>query len=162
MPGAAGYGALPAGGRDGAMGPPVESPWATTSARIERPVLPSSYTPELDGPQRPVAPPAQPAQVKVERSSKTTVLVLGVILAVAILALVATSVWQSMRSRAPISVEYNEPPTVEGAEAPAPAPSETAAPSESGERAVPRAAPRPKPARNDDFYDAIERENRKR
>lgn len=159
MPGAAGaYGALPAGGRDDTMGPPVESPWATTSARFERPVLPSSYTPELDGPEKPVAPPAQPAQANVERSSKTTLLVLGVILAVAILTLVATSIWQSTRSRAPISVEYNEPPASQGVEAPAPAPSETAAPGERGERA----APRPKPAKNDDFYDAIERENRKR
>lgn len=143
------------------MGPPSESPWATTSARIERPVLPSSYTPELDGPQKPAAAPAQ-VQVPVERSSKATVLVLGVTLAVAIIALVATSIWQSMRSRAPISVEYNEPPPVSDADASAPPPEETAAPSERRETAPPRAAPRPRPARNDDIYDEVDREKGRR
>lgn len=139
-----------ASGWDGA----AESPWATTSARLERPELPSNLAPDRAEPSRPAAPTAARRDASSrEGGSRTLVLVLSVILAIALLSLIGISVWQSMRGRDPISIDYTEPlPTTAEVEPAAPA-IVTAAPSATAPRPVVR--PRPK---NDDVYEEAERE----
>ncbi|WP_437777754.1 hypothetical protein [Sorangium sp. So ce1097] len=154
--GAAGYGApqtpQAAGGWDGAA-MAAESPWATTSARLEMPALPSTFVQERPEPQKPSAVTAPRRE-----GGRTIIVVLSVILAVALLALVGITVWQGMGGGGPISIDYTEPPptTAETASAPvvsAPeAPSATAAPR-------PAARPRPKAA---DVYDEVEQEKQRR
>jgi hypothetical protein len=84
--------------------------------------------------------------------------VLSVVLAVALLALAASSLWQGVGGREPISVGYTEPfatagvapePTATATAAPAPAPS-----------AAPRAPVRPRP-KAPDVYDEVDREKRR-
>jgi hypothetical protein len=133
----------------------AESPWATTSARFEAVGPPSTFVPErVEG--APQAPPAA-AKVPPEASSRGLILVLSVILAVALLALAAITIWQGLRGREPISVGYTEPPST-AEDAPASPASASAAPS-------PTAAPRP-PARqrtkNDDVYEQADKEQGKR
>ncbi|WP_438015986.1 hypothetical protein WMF18_34825 [Sorangium sp. So ce315] len=145
-------GAQAAGGWDGAA-MAAESPWATTSARLEMPALPSTFVQERPEPQKPSAVTAPRRE-----GGRTLIVVLSVILAVALLALVGITVWQGMGGGGPISIDYTEPPptTAETASAPvvsAPeAPSATAAPR-------PAVRPRPKPA---DVYDEVEQEKQRR
>ena len=143
-----------AGGWDGAASQVVESPWATTSARLEMPVLPSTFAPERPEPQKPAASAPPPR----EGTSRTIVLALSVILAIAVLALVGLSVWQRMGGDEPIKIGYTEPTPTSAEAAPPPTASETAAPSTT---AAPRAVPRARP-KGDDIYDEVEKEKSRR
>ncbi|WP_437325217.1 hypothetical protein [Sorangium sp. So ce381] len=153
--GAAAHGAPPAaGGWDGAAMPPAESPWATTSARLEMPALPSTFVQERPEPQKP------PAAVTPRRreGGRTLIIVLSVILAVALLALVGITLWQSMRGGGPIAIDYKEPPPTATEASPGPTVSVTAAPSAP---AAPRPAARPRP-KGDDIYDEVDKEKTRR
>ncbi|WP_437764186.1 hypothetical protein WMF27_36795 [Sorangium sp. So ce281] len=150
-PGAAGHGApQAAGGWDGA----AESPWATTSARLEMPALPSTFVQERPEPQKP------PAAVAPRRreGGRTLIIVLSVILAVALLALIGITLWQSMGGGGPIAIDYKEPPSTATEASPEPTVSVTAAPSAP---AAPRPAARPRP-KSDDIYDEVEKEKTRR
>ncbi|AUX26080.1 uncharacterized protein SOCEGT47_066350 [Sorangium cellulosum] len=157
MSGVAAPGAPPAvGGWDGAA---AESPWATTSARLEMPALPSALAPDRGEPSRPAAPAAARREAPPrEGSGRTLVLVLSVILAVALLALIGISAWQSMRGRGPISIDYTEPPPTTPEVEPAPPATVTAAPRAT---AAPRPAVRQRP-KSDDIYEEAEREINRR
>ncbi|WP_438033143.1 hypothetical protein [Sorangium sp. So ce204] len=150
-PGAAAHGApQAAGGWDGA----AESPWATTSARLEMPALPSTFVQERPEPQKP------PAAVAPRRreGGRTLIIVLSVILAVALLALIGITLWQSMGGGGPIAIDYKEPPPTAAEASPEPTVSVTAAPSAP---AAPRPAARPRP-KSDDIYDEVEKEKTRR
>ncbi|WP_437732417.1 hypothetical protein [Sorangium sp. So ce1335] len=136
-----------AGGWDGA-----ESPWATTSARLEMPVLPSTFVQERPEPQKPSAVVAPRRE-----GGRTLIVVLSVILAIALLALVGITAWQSMRGGGPISIDYTEPAPTTAETVPAPAVSAPAAPSAT---AAPRPAARPRP--KTDIYDEVEQEKPRR
>ncbi|XYH96226.1 hypothetical protein ACMHYB_51955 [Sorangium sp. So ce1128] len=142
-----------AGGWDGAAMPPAESPWATTSARLEMPVLPSTFVQERVEPQKPSA--VTPTR---REGGRTLIIVLSVILAVALLALVGITLWQSMRGGGPISIDYTEPPPTTAETASEPAASAPAAPSAT---AAPRPVARPRP-KGDDIYDEVEKEKSRR
>jgi flagellar basal body-associated protein FliL len=87
-------------------------------------------------------------------SSRTIILVLCVILALAVLTLLAITVWHNASGGGPISIGFSEPPPKETApELSASAPATATAP------AAPRPA-RPKP--KDDIYDEVEKEKNKR
>ncbi|CAN97585.1 hypothetical protein sce7416 [Sorangium cellulosum So ce56] len=149
--GAAAHGApQAAGGWDGA----AESPWATTSARLEMPALPSTFVQERPEPQKP------PAAVAPRRreGGRTLIIVLSVILAVALLALIGITLWQSMGGGGPIAIDYKEPPPTAAEASPEPTVSVTAAPSAP---AAPRPAARPRP-KSDDIYDEVEKEKTRR
>ncbi|WP_437526081.1 hypothetical protein WME79_40280 [Sorangium sp. So ce726] len=153
--GAAAHGApQAAGGWDGAAMPPAESPWATTSARLEMPALPSTFVQERPEPQKP------PAAVVPRRreGGRTLIIVLSVVLAVALLALITITLWQSMRGGGPIAIDYKEPPPTATEASPEPTVSVTAAPSAP---AAPRPAARPRP-KSDDIYDEVEKEKTRR
>lgn len=141
-----------AGGWDGAA-MAAESPWATTSARLEMPVLPSNFVQERPEPQKPAVVTAPRRE-----GGRTLIIVLSVILAVALLALVGITVWQSMGGGGPISIDYTEPPPSTAETASAPVVSEPAAPSAT---AAPRPAARPRP-KTGDIYDEVEREKPRR
>ncbi|WP_437904581.1 hypothetical protein WME95_40190 [Sorangium sp. So ce327] len=150
-PGAAAHGApQAAGGWDGA----AESPWATTSARLEMPVLPSTFVQERPEPQKP---PAAGAPRRRE-GGRTLIIVLSVILAVALLALIGITLWQSMGGGGPIAIDYKEPPPTAAEASPEPTVSVTAAPSAP---AAPRPAARPRP-KSDDIYDEVDKEKTRR
>ncbi|WP_437588232.1 hypothetical protein [Sorangium sp. So ce1000] len=158
-PGAAMHGAPQAGGGwDGAAthgaALPAESPWATTSARLERPALPSTFVQER------VEPPKPPAAVAPRRreGGRTLIIVLSVILALALLALVGITLWQSMRGGGPIAIDYKEPLPAGAETSPEPTVSVTAAPSAP---AAPRPVARPRP-KSDDIYDEVEKEKTRR
>ncbi|WP_437598230.1 hypothetical protein [Sorangium sp. So ce590] len=149
-PGAAVPGAPPAGGGwDGAAMPPAESPWATTSARLEMPALPSSFVQERAEPQKPPA-----APVPRREGGRALIVALSVILAIALLALVGITLWQSMGGGGPIAIDYTEPPPTTAETSPAPTQSVSAAPSAP---AAPRPVARPRP-KNDDIYEEVEKE----
>ncbi|WP_437810600.1 hypothetical protein [Sorangium sp. So ce1078] len=146
---AAGGAPQAAGGWDGAAVPPAESPWATTSARLEMPALPSSFVQERAEPQK------APAVTAPRREGgRTLIIVLSVVLAVALLALVGITLWQSMGGGGPIAIDYTEPPPTTAETSPGPTVSATAA---SSAPAAPRPAARPRP-KNDDIYDEVEKE----
>ncbi|WP_437315492.1 hypothetical protein [Sorangium sp. So ce385] len=133
--------------------PPAESPWATTSARLELPALPSSFVQERAEPQKP------PAVTAPRREGgRTLIIVLSVILAIALLALVGITLWQSMGGGGPIAIDYTEPPPTTAETAAEPTPSATAAPAAT---AAPRPAARPRP-KGDDIYDEIDKEKTRR
>ncbi|MGK3968922.1 hypothetical protein WMF38_37020 [Sorangium sp. So ce118] len=140
------------GGWDGAAAP-AESPWATTSARLEMPVLPSTFVQERAEPQKP-APVTPPRR----EGGRTLIIVLSVVLAVALLALVGITLWQSMGGGGPISIDYTEPPPTTAETASAPAASAPEAPSAT---AVPRPVARPRP-KSEDIYDEVEKEKPRR
>ncbi|WP_437286520.1 hypothetical protein [Sorangium sp. So ce406] len=141
-----------AGGWDGAA-MAAESPWATTSARLEMPVLPSNFVQERPEPQKPAAVTAPRRE-----GGRTLIIALSVLLAVALLALVGITLWQSMGGGGPISIDYTEPPPSTAETASAPVVSEPAAPSAT---AAPRPAARPRP-KTEDIYDEVEKEKPRR